>query len=109
MSFIIYIKFKFGAHTARNTVTFLITFKLNSIHCVHQLNCLQRREEGGYEYTKNKCRYESEHGMCTHVCRAVVRAELRMLSQHQRASTANTIDRRVFSVVEHREAWVRGF
>lgn len=46
-------------------------------------------------------------GVHTHVCRAVVRAEMRMLSQHQRASTA--IDRRVFSVRDHREAWARGF
>lgn len=48
-------------------------------------------------------------GVHTHVCRAAVRAGMRMLSQHQRAPTANAIDRRGFSVVEHREAGARGF
>lgn len=113
MSFIIYIKFKFRAHT-ETQVTSLISFKLTNIHYIHQPNCLQRREEGGYEYTKNKCRYVSEHGVCTHACAglwweqrwgcwASTKGHLPQMQEFKRNWQG------VFSVMEHREAWAKGF
>ena len=87
---------------------------MNNIHCIHELNCLQGREEGGYEYTRNKCDTKVSMGCAhTHVqgCGESrdENAEPAPKGVYHKCGSSNPTGRRVFSVVEHREAWARGF